>query len=155
MRDRCLCRYFFLFFYVSGIPVFYTALFSQLGTPLLCLGSLLFFFLINRIFFFFSSFIGRLSSCIFFFECSLDVCSPLVYTRQSIRFRTLTRQVFLLNFIIAISTIIGNKLKKISISVFSFFFFGSEDIVILLENKKLRFNTFFLFFERRIYFANS
>ena len=30
----------------------------------------------------------------FFFECSLDVCSPLVYTRQSIRFRTLTRQVF-------------------------------------------------------------
>lgn len=54
MRDRCLCRYFFLFFfYVPGIPVFYTALFSQLGTPLLCLGSLLFFFLINRIFFFF------------------------------------------------------------------------------------------------------
>lgn len=96
MRDRCLCRYFFLFFfYVPGIPVFYTALFSQLGTPLLCLGSLLFFFLINRIFFFFSSFIGRLSSCIFFFECSLDVCSPLVYTRQSIRFRTLTRQVFI------------------------------------------------------------
>lgn len=46
-----------------------------------------FFFLINRIFFF-NSFIGRLSSCIFFFKCSLDVCFPLVYTRQSICFRT-------------------------------------------------------------------
>lgn len=45
--------FFSFFFYVPGIPVFYTALFSQLGTPLLCLGSLLFFFLINRIFFFF------------------------------------------------------------------------------------------------------